>query len=114
MVNKEAKILLRGLTASPGKVKGVAKVAYDPIEAKKKIKKGDIFITPMTSPDFMVTIMKSAGIITDFGGILCHAAIVAREMGIPCIVGAKNATSVIKDGEIISIDGESGIVYKDD
>ena len=68
-----------------------------------KVKKGDIIISPMTTPKFTVLFDKINGIITDEGGITCHAAIVSRELKIPCIVGTKNATKVIKDGDMIEI-----------
>lgn len=73
-----------------------------------KFEKGNILVTPMTVPKFMKVIKIASGIITDEGGITCHASIVARELKIPCVVGCKNATKILKDGDIVKIDGASG------
>ena len=76
----------------------------------KAFDEGDILVTGMTRPEFMNVIKKASAIITDVGGILCHAAITAREMKIPCIVGTAVATKVLKDGDIVEVDANSGIV----
>ena len=76
-----------------------------------KIQKGDILVTKMTNPDMVVTMQKSTGIVTDEGGQTAHAAIVSREIGLPCVVGTRIATKVLKDGQIITIDGSNGKVY---
>lgn len=76
----------------------------------KKFKEGDLLVTPMTVPKFIEVIKKSKGIITDEGGITCHASIVAREMQIPCVVGCKNATKVLNDGDFVQIDGSTGVI----
>lgn len=76
------------------------------------MEKGEILVTVMTSPDFMVAAKKAAAIVTDEGGITCHAAIVSREMKIPCIIGTKIATKVLKDGDIVEVDADKGVVRK--
>ena len=107
----KGEIILSGLAASPGIAVGEVKIVRD-IKDLQKIKQGDILVTEMTNPDMVVTMQKSAGIITDEGGLTAHAAIVSREMGIPCIVGTREATSKLKEGEIITMDAYSGKIYK--
>ncbi len=107
----EAKVLLRGLGASPGVATGKVKIVLD-LSELDKIEEGDILVTEMTSPDFVPAMEKSAAIITDRGGMTCHAAIVSRELGIPCIVGTGNATKVLKDGMIVTVDATRGVVYE--
>jgi pyruvate,water dikinase len=107
----EGKILLKGLGASPGIATGKVKIIRD-LSELGKIEKGDILVTEMTSPDFVPAMEKSAAIITDRGGTTCHAAIVSRELGIPCIVGTQLATKVLKDGQIVTVDANNGIVYE--
>ena len=76
----------------------------------KKITKGDILVTGMTLPDYIPSMKKAAAIITNEGGITCHAAIVSRELGKPCIIGTKNATTIIKDGDMIEVRANHGTV----
>ena len=76
------------------------------------MKDGDILVAPMTSPDFIVAIRKASAIITDEGGMTSHAAIVSRELGIPCIVQTRIATKVLKDNDMVEIDLEKGVVRK--
>lgn len=100
---------IKGRNVYPGRVKGRVKI----VMYKKdliKIKKGDILVAPMTEPDFLPAIKKAAAIVTDEGGMTCHAAIVSRELGIPCIIGTKIATKVLKDGDMIEVDAVRGIV----
>jgi len=104
--------VLRGLPASPGVHAGKAEVVMSPQEAERKIKKGDILVTRMTNPDWVPYMKRAGAVITDDGGVTCHAAIVSRELGIPCIVGAKNATKVLKTGREYTIDAKSGAVYE--
>jgi len=104
-------VILKGLGASPGTASGKIKVIKN-IEDLHKIQKGDILVTGMTNPDMVVTMQKSAAIVTDEGGLTAHAAIVSREMGIPAVVGTEEATTKLKDGEIITVDGYTGRVYK--
>jgi pyruvate,water dikinase len=113
MVNSKInmKKILSGIPASPGKAVGTAKIVFEASEAFNKLKEDDILITPMTDPNYVVAMVKVKGIITDFGGILCHAALVSRELGKPCIVGTKVATQVIKQGQKILMDGGTGEIY---
>jgi len=98
-----------GTVASRGKVVGRAKVVNN-LKEFSKFKKGDILVTPMTSPDFVVIMKKAKAIVTDEGGLSCHAAIISRELGVPCIIGTKVATKVIKDNDKLEIDANRGIV----
>ena len=104
-------VLVRGLGASPGIATGKAHVILD-VSKLGEFKEGEILITEMTTPDWVPAMRKAAAIVTDGGGMTAHAAIVSRELGIPCVVGAGNATKVIKTGMLITVDGGKGIVYK--
>jgi len=104
-------IILEGLAASPGIASGIVKIIKD-LKDLPKIKQGDVLVTKMTNPDMVVSMQKASAIVTDDGGLTAHAAIVSREMGIPAIVGTKNATEKLKEGEIITVDGFSGKIYK--
>jgi pyruvate,water dikinase len=113
---KEAKefggeVLLNGLGASPGAASGTVKIVYN-LDDLKKIKKGDVLVTEMTNPDMVVTMQRAAAIVTDEGGITSHAAIVSREMGIPAVVGTGEATKKLKDGDIVTVDGNYGKVFE--
>lgn len=103
-------IILVGDAASPGIAKGNVKIISSAKEIGK-VKKGDILVTTMTNPDFVPAMRLVNGIITDKGGRTSHAAIVSRELGIPCIVGARTATKKLKDGQIIALDGETGEIF---
>lgn len=106
----EGEALLSGLGASPGVSSGIVKIVLK-LEELNKVKKGDVLVTEMTNPDMVVTMQRAAGIVTDEGGITSHAAIVSREMGIPAVVGTGKATKSLKDGMIITVDGNSGRVF---
>ena len=108
----EAEIVLKGLPASPGVYGGKAKVVLSPEEAAKEIQKGDILVTKMTNPDWVPYMRVAGAIVTDEGGMTCHAAIVSRELGIPCIVGAREATKLMKSGETYTVDARSGVIYE--
>jgi pyruvate, water dikinase len=107
----EGEPILKGLAASPGVAAGTVKIIED-LDDLHKIKTGDVLVTKMTNPDMVVSMQKSSAIVTDEGGLTAHAAIVSREMGIPCIVGTREATIRLKDGEIITVDGYHGKIYK--
>ncbi len=107
----EKEIILKGLAASPGYAYGSVHV-IDDVSKLKNFKEGEILVTKMTSPDWVPAMRKAKAIITDDGGLTCHAAIVSRELGIPSIVGSGIATKVLKDGMQITVDAERGIVYK--
>ena len=103
--------LLKGLGASPGVGTGRVKLVLD-IKDLGRVGKGDVLVTKMTTPDYVPAMLKTAGIVTNEGGMTSHAAIVSRELGVPCIVGTGTATQVLKEGSLISVDGSRGIVYK--
>jgi len=107
------KLILEGLGASPGVVKGKVKIILTPREANK-MRDGEILVTVMTNPLYVTAIQRAKAIITDVGGMICHAAIVARELGIPCVVGTKKATKTLKDGLEVIVDGSEGKVYLSD
>ncbi len=100
---------VRGLVAYKGNAQGIAKLVLNKSDYSK-INKGDILVTYMTHPDMVAILSKVSGIITDEGGILCHAAIVSREMEIPCIIGTKIATKILHDGDLVEVDANKGIV----
>jgi len=108
---KEAKELLRGLGASPGRARGEAIVLESP-NRDSDFKPGDILVAEMTSPDWVPLMKKAAAIVTNGGGMTCHAAIVSREMGLPCIVGTRSATKVLQNRMPITVDGTQGVIYE--
>jgi len=103
-------VMLKGLGASPGFATGKVKIIKG-LSELQKIQQGDIMITKMTTPDMVPAMRRAAGIVTDEGGITCHAAIVSRELGIPAVVGTENATKKLKDGQTITVDASHGNVY---
>jgi pyruvate,water dikinase len=107
----EAEVLLKGAAASLGVTFGAVKIIHSPSEIDK-IMQGDILVTEMTTPDYVPAMKKAAAIITDVGGRTCHAAIVSRELGIPCVVGTGTATHTLKTGQMVTVDGSKGLVYK--
>jgi pyruvate,water dikinase len=106
----DAPVLLSGAPASPGIASGPVKIVPDPSQIDKVLK-GDILVAEMTTPDFVPAMKRAAAIVTDRGGRTAHAAIVSRELGIPCIVGSETATTTLKDEQVITVDGSSGKVY---
>ncbi len=105
------KIILQGQGASPGIASGRVVVIRD-VRDTGTIRDGDIMVTKMTNPDMVPAMRKVAAIVTDEGGMTCHAAIVSRELGTPAIVGTKKGTAILKPGQIITADGEKGLVYE--
>ncbi|HEU5100696.1 MAG TPA: PEP-utilizing enzyme, partial [Roseiflexaceae bacterium] len=101
--------LLRGNAGSPGKVRGVAKVVRSLSEAGK-LNRDDILVAETTAPPWTPLFASVAAVVTDTGGILSHCAVVAREYGIPAVVGIGTATSAIRDGQVIEVDGDAGVV----
>jgi pyruvate,water dikinase len=102
--------ILQGIPASPGVSSGIVKIIESPNDLDK-IKKGDILVTKMTNPDYVPGMKRAAAIITDEGGQTSHAAIVSRELGVPCIVGTMEATKKLKEGMKATVDGDDGLVY---
>lgn len=98
-----------GQVAYPGKARGVAKIILS-VKDLSKMDEGDILISSSTNPDLLPAMKKAAAIVTEFGGIICHAAIVSRELHIPCVVGTKVALRVVKDGDILEVDADRGVV----
>jgi pyruvate,water dikinase len=109
----ELKVIVKGLAAGRRSMgAGIAKVVHSLEDAAKLIQKGDVLVTPMTNPDFVPYMRLANAIVTDKGGVTCHAAIVSRELGIPCIVGTDNATKIMKTGKEYTVDAKSGVVYE--
>ena len=102
---------LTGTAASPGLASGPVHLVFN-IEQALELNKGQVLVTPMTNPDMVVAMCNSAAIVTDVGGMICHAAIVSRELGLPCVVGAETATTTLKAGDTVTVDGFRGAVYR--
>jgi pyruvate,water dikinase len=111
--DKKSKFLLEGLSASPGVFAGKVQIVKNPKEIGK-VKEGDVLVTEMTNPDYVPAMKRAGAIVTDLGGRTSHAAIVSRELGVPAIVGTLNATKLLSNGEIITVDGNLGRVYEGD
>lgn len=112
IANKFSKAkVIKGFTAYPGKVCGKVRIIFDPRKAGN-FKTGEILVTGMTRPEYVPLIKKSAGFITDAGGMLSHAAISAREFKKPCLVGTGVATKILKDGQSIELDATNGVIKK--
>jgi pyruvate, water dikinase len=105
----EGETLVGGLGAAPGAASGPVRVVRS-LDTAPDLQKGEVLVTHMTAPDWVPLMRKAAGIVTDSGGMTCHAAIVSRELGIPCIVGTRKATEVLRDGEIVTVDATHGTV----
>jgi phosphohistidine swiveling domain-containing protein len=104
---------IKGLLVSRGKggiVRGRARIITDPFKEQDKFQKGEILVASMTSPEYIVVMKKASAIVTDYGGMTCHAAIVSRELGVPCLVNTRNATKIIKTGNLVEVDADKGIV----
>jgi pyruvate,water dikinase len=104
-------VLLRGLGAAPGEASGPARILGTLAEAGK-FSDGDVLVTRMTAPDWVPLMRRAAAIATDSGGMTCHAAIVSRELGIPCVVGTQSATETLRDGELVTVDATRGVVLE--
>ena len=100
---------LKGMAAFKGKVEAKVRIILNKNQFSQ-FNPGEILVTDMTSPEFVPLLKKAAGIITDEGGIMCHAAIVARELKIPCVVGVKGATRFLKDGMMVEVDTNKGVI----
>jgi pyruvate,water dikinase len=108
---QELKMLVRGLPASPGISSGKVKNIKD-ISEISRVEEGDILVTIMTNPDMVPAMRRATAVVTDEGGRTCHAAIVSRELGIPCIVGAKTASEILTEGMEVTVDATRGVVYE--
>jgi pyruvate,water dikinase len=103
------RLLLRGRGAAPGHATGKVRILESPSQGGKLVH-GEILVAPSTSPDWMSVMRRAAAVVTESGGITCHAAIVSRELGVPCIVGARDATSILTDGSVVTVDATKGVV----
>ena len=102
-------VLIQGLPAVPGAASGVVRALAD-VKDGARLQDGEILVAQMTNPDWLPTMRRAAALVTDTGGMTCHAAIVARELGVPCIVGARTATRDLTDGMVVTVDGTHGRV----
>jgi pyruvate,water dikinase len=102
-------VLVRGLGAAPGVASGAVRVIGE-LSGADALAEGEVLVTHMTAPDWVPLMRKAAAIVTDSGGMTCHAAIVSRELGIPCVVGTAEATKVLRDGEVVTVDAGEGVV----
>ncbi len=102
-------VLARGLAAAPGTASGKVRVLQSPDEGHR-LQEGEILVAQMTNPDWLPTIRRAAALVTDTGGMTCHAAIVARELGVPCVVGARTATRDLHDSTVVTVNGARGEV----
>ena len=100
---------VKGFTASRGNVSGKVKI-IESVEEMGKVEEGDVLVAVMTRPDYLPAMQRAVAFVTDEGGITCHAAIVAREMKKPCIIGTKIATKTFKDGDMVEVDADTGVV----
>ncbi len=105
-----APVLLTGQPASPGVGMGVVRVVHDPNEIGV-VKEGDVLVAEMTTPDFVPAMKRASAIVTERGGRTCHAAIVSRELGIPCVVGVGGATTGLGEDRLVTVDGSAGKIY---
>lgn len=101
----------KGHSAYLGRVQGKTMIVEDPAKARS-FKQGQILIAGMTRPDFLPLMKRAGAIVTDAGGVLCHAAIISRELHVPCIVGTQTATKAFKTGDLVEVDANKGIVRK--
>ena len=108
---QEPRVLVRGLSASTGRGIGAVRVLTDPSQ-RDELLPGEVLVAPMTSPDWMSAIRRASALVTDGGGMTCHAAIVSRELGVPCVVGTRNATTTLRDGELVTVDAALGQVLE--
>jgi len=107
----DAPVLLAGASASPGMASGPVKVVYGASQIDK-VASGDTLVAEITTPDYVPAMKRAVAIVTDRGGRTSHAAIVSRELGIPCVVGTGEATTMLTDGQMITVDGSRGKVYQ--
>ena len=103
--------LVRGLGAAPGRASGAARLITSLADAER-FGDGDVLVAHMTAPDWVALMRRASAIVTDSGGMTCHAAIVSRELGVPCVVGTGDATSRLRDGELVTVDATQGVVLE--
>lgn len=110
LVNKDVSEL-KGQCAQPGVAKGVVRLVLSASDMGK-MNEGDVLVAHATNPDIVSAMKKASAIVTNTGGVTCHAAIVSRELGVPCVIGTKVATDVLKDGDVVFVDASKGLVKK--
>ncbi len=103
--------LVQGLGASPGRAVGRGRILQTTSDGDR-LEAGDVLVAQMTSPDWVPLMRRAVAIVTDSGGMTSHAAIVSRELGVPCVVGTRRATAVLADGMLVTVDGAAGVVYE--
>jgi pyruvate,water dikinase len=103
-------VLVQGLGASPGVAIGAVRVIRATADGDR-LRAGEVLVAPMTHPDWVPVMRRAAALVTDGGGMTCHAAIVGRELGVPCVVGTRRATELLRDGEVVTVDGAEGVVF---
>ena len=108
--HEPSELILRGLAASPGRASGRVRVLRSPAEGANLLN-GEILVAPLTNPDWMPAVRRAAALVTDTGGVTCHAAIVARELGVPAVVGTRSGTRTLHDGDEVTVDGNTGQVW---
>lgn len=106
----EGRESLSGTGVGEGTYRAVARVVHDPTEALNKLEPGDVLVAPFTAPTYNSVLAIAGGLVVEEGGLLCHAAVIAREFGIPAVVGARNAMDLIPDGAMVEIDPAAGRV----
>lgn len=102
--------ILKGIAASPGIVGGRVRIILDTSQMDE-MRNGEILVTKITSPLFLPAMIKAQALVTDVGGATSHGAVVARELGIPAVVGTGDATDILSNGQLIAVDGSKGVVY---
>ena len=108
-----AEPLVTGLAAAPGVVAGRVRILRS-VDDGPTLESGEVLVAPMTTPDWVPTMRRAAALVTDRGGVTCHAAIASREMRVPCVVGTRTGTEVLRDGELVTVDGAAGAVFAGD
>jgi len=104
------KEILKGIAASSGKATGKVKIVHSAADSPR-FQEGEVLVTRLTNPTMIMMMAKASAIVTDVGGLTSHPAIVSREMGTPCVVNTKTATSDLKNGMLVKVDGTAGKVY---
>ncbi len=107
------RVLVQGLAASSGQAVGPVRILQSASQGGR-LRDGEVLVASMTSPDWVPAMRRASALVTDGGGMTCHAAIVSRELGVPCVVGTRSATSVLRDQELVTVDGAKGVVYEGD
>jgi len=108
IINRKT-LIVKGVMVYEGCVTGKVKIVFT-LSDVAKVENKDILVSPMTTPDLMSAMKKASAFVTDEGGLLCHAAIIARELKKPCVIGTKIATEVLKDGDLVEVDANKGVV----